>query len=136
MKSRSYRMHIASLPCLLCGGNEVHAHHLLRTGEHGMGKKSGDEWCVPLCANHHDQLHRRGDEVVFFGIHDLDYAVVKRWCINTYRSWVKIHGEPKDPVKRKAIKEATRNMRVPIRFYYAVEHFIRDQIRKENDAIN
>ena len=53
---------IRKLPCCVCHGGDVEPHHLLRTGEHGMGRKSSDRWAIPLCAPHHDMLHRHGDE--------------------------------------------------------------------------
>lgn len=27
-----------------------------------MGRKSGDEWAIPLCPRHHAELHANGDE--------------------------------------------------------------------------
>jgi len=59
-------------PCCVCGVPAHHAHHLLRTGEHGMGKKSSDRWCVPMCNTHHQALHSHGDEEAFLMSHGID----------------------------------------------------------------
>lgn len=141
MKSRAYRQYISTIPCLICGNPEVQVHHLLRTGEHGMGKKSGDEWCVPLCVRHHDELHRNGDEVIFFGLNGKDYLDIKRWCRIRYSAWCQVNGKPKSGGKRKGAGRKkgsgkwgvpTKPMRVPLKIYYEVEKFIKD---KMNDAI-
>ncbi len=57
---------IRLLPCSVCERtaprDAIHAHHL-RHGPHarrGMGKKSSDYACVPLCFEHHDVVHRYG----------------------------------------------------------------------------
>lgn len=39
----------------------IEAHHVRRAGTSGTGVKPGDEWCVPLCVVHHNDLHRRGE---------------------------------------------------------------------------
>ncbi len=46
---------IRSQPCLICGGkDQVHAHHT-ETG--GIGTKGSDHSAVPLCWNHHREVH-------------------------------------------------------------------------------
>ena len=45
-------------PCH-CGG-AVDAHHVRNGTDGGTGLKPHDRWCVPLCRQHHDQLHREG----------------------------------------------------------------------------
>jgi hypothetical protein len=58
---------VASLPCIVTGSTECHAHHLLKgTSEKGMGIKAGDDKAVPLDYRVHDLLHRHGDETEFF----------------------------------------------------------------------
>lgn len=44
-----------------CGG-PIHAHHVSHAGEAAMGQKVGDDRAVPLCAFHHDEVHRIGHE--------------------------------------------------------------------------
>lgn len=59
-----------------CNG-PIQAHHLLRpwSGYRGMGMKAGDENAIPLCAQHHHELHQRGDEEAFF----LDFGFSKNY---------------------------------------------------------
>jgi hypothetical protein len=66
-KPSDYCRLIAELPCAVCGlEGTTQAHHLLRTGHHGLSLKSGDRFVVPLCVKHHEALHHSGDEVAFF----------------------------------------------------------------------
>jgi hypothetical protein len=37
-----------------------------------MGLKSGDDFAVPLCAEHHRQLHAAGDERSWWAIKGVD----------------------------------------------------------------
>lgn len=62
---------VAARPCCICGG-QSQAHHLLRTGEHGMGRRSGDDKTIPLCPTHHQQLHASGDESGWLGRHGIN----------------------------------------------------------------
>jgi len=60
--SKKHLVAVRKLPCCVCGNSHtVEAHHLrsLDYGR-GMGRKSGDEWVVPLCKEHHDSVHMWG----------------------------------------------------------------------------
>lgn len=59
--------------CCICGNPEADAHHL-RTAGHsrGMSIKNGDNWTIPLCRKHHDDLHMFGDEKLFLALHGID----------------------------------------------------------------
>ncbi len=56
-------------------------HHLLRAEHRGTGHKTGDEWCVPLCCYHHDELHGYGNEVEYFAMQDMEFQSVKGWAV-------------------------------------------------------
>lgn len=62
-ENRKHLEWVASLPCLVTGG-QAQVHHLLRpwSGIRGTGRKSGDENTVPLSPEYHTALHMRGDE--------------------------------------------------------------------------
>lgn len=64
--------------CLCCGtlGSHMQAHHLLRTDERGLSRKSSDRWAVPLCPLCHQKLHSAGDEEAFFAEHGIDGRAV------------------------------------------------------------
>ncbi len=46
-KSAKYRKYVASFPCMRCGSFASVPHHLPRPD--GARRRSGDDWCVPLC---------------------------------------------------------------------------------------
>jgi hypothetical protein len=61
IRNKKHLDFIRTLPCVICGGNSQ-AHHLLRTKEKCMGRRSGDNWAISLCPSHHAGLHRDGNE--------------------------------------------------------------------------
>lgn len=65
---------IRTLPCLICG-RPSEAHHLLRTPERGIGRKSDDRHTVPLCDPHHDGLHADGNETRYLADHRVKDAL-------------------------------------------------------------
>jgi hypothetical protein len=56
---------VASQPCLICR-RPAQAHHLRFAQPRAMAMKVSDEFTVPVCNTHHDQLHRSGDERGFW----------------------------------------------------------------------
>ena len=61
-RNLKYRAWIRTLPCLVCGTMRgVEAAH---TGPNGLGQKSPDNSCIPLCRHHHqtgrDSYHKLG----------------------------------------------------------------------------
>lgn len=64
--------YVASKPCLVCGRNRAHAHHLKFAQPTALGRKVSDEFTVPLCAQHHRELHRHGDERVWWAAQKID----------------------------------------------------------------
>lgn len=70
---RKHLANIRDLPCCVTGMvSAVEAHHLLRSGEHGTGRKSSDQWAIPLNAEIHRALHAAGDEDEFLAKHGVD----------------------------------------------------------------
>ena len=60
---------VATQPCLICGRRPAQAHHLRFAQPRAMAMKVSDEFTVPVCNTHHDQLHRAGDERAFWTRH-------------------------------------------------------------------
>lgn len=66
---RKFPSHLSWLrkrPCLVadktghtCSG-KMEAHHVNEGSGRGMGQKTGDQWCVPLCGAAHSALHTAG----------------------------------------------------------------------------
>lgn len=62
--------------CLICQ-RWSQAHHLMFAEPSAMGKKTGDDWAVPLCADHHAELHAYGDERTWWDLKGVDPV---EWC--------------------------------------------------------
>ena len=62
LRNPAHLRHVAAQPCLICGRQPSHAHHLRFAQPRAMSKKVSDEYTVPLCAIHHDAVHRVGSE--------------------------------------------------------------------------
>ena len=61
-RSKAHLVFVASQPCLLCGATPCDAHHVKIAQPHSLGRKVSDEFTVPLCRAHHQELHRQGNE--------------------------------------------------------------------------
>jgi hypothetical protein len=53
---------VALQPCLVCGRAPADPHHLRFAQPRALGRKTSDEFTVPLCRTHHRQNHEVGDE--------------------------------------------------------------------------
>jgi hypothetical protein len=53
---------VASQPCLICQRTPCDAHHLKFAQPKVLGRKVSDEFTVPVCRDHHHELHRHGNE--------------------------------------------------------------------------
>jgi hypothetical protein len=60
--------HVRTLPCCVCGGIDVEAHHPRNVADDpahryvGLATKASDRWAVPLCSRCHRALHAFGNE--------------------------------------------------------------------------
>ena len=71
LRDKAYLAFVASQPCLVCGRRPSHAHHLRFAQPRAMGLEVSDEFAVPLCNGHHDELHRTGDERAWWARHGI-----------------------------------------------------------------
>ena len=63
IRSPKHLAFVRSLPCSVCKTDySVAAHHLTHAEPSGMGKKTNDNWVVPLCNDHHYLLHLQGEK--------------------------------------------------------------------------
>jgi Rad52/22 family double-strand break repair protein len=77
VRSKEHLRFVASQPCLVCGANPCDPHHLRYAQPRAMSRKVSDEFTVPLCRNHHRELHQEGNEAVWWhdmGIEPLEVA--------------------------------------------------------------
>jgi hypothetical protein len=68
-RDKDHLRFVASQPCLVCRQLPSDAHHLRFAQPRALGLKVSDEFTVPLCRDHHQQLHQAGNEVSWW--HDL-----------------------------------------------------------------
>jgi len=61
-RSKAHLAFVASQPCLICKASPCDAHHLKIAQPRSLGHKVSDEFTVPLCRKHHQDLHRNGNE--------------------------------------------------------------------------
>ena len=63
IRDEKHLNYVRSLPCCICGRNDVDAAHIrtasLEHGKRGLGlqEKASDCWTVPLCRFHHAEQH-------------------------------------------------------------------------------
>jgi ERF superfamily len=72
LRDKEHRKFVASQPCLLCGRIPADPHHLRFAQPRALGRKVSDEFTVPVCRLHHQELHRRGDEATWWGEAHID----------------------------------------------------------------
>jgi hypothetical protein len=66
-RSKAHLLFIRAQPCLVCQQTPVDAHHLKFAQQRSLGRKVSDEFTVPLCRIHHQDLHRHGNEKAWWG---------------------------------------------------------------------
>jgi hypothetical protein len=61
-RSKAHLAFVASQRCVICKASPCDAHHLKIAQPRLLGRKVSDEFTVPLCRTHHQELHREGNE--------------------------------------------------------------------------
>ena len=69
-RDKAHLRFVASHPCLVCGRQPSDPHHLRFAQPRALGLKVSDEFTVPLCREHHRQLHHAGNEIAWW--HNID----------------------------------------------------------------
>jgi hypothetical protein len=62
-RSKAHLAFVAAQSCLICKRSPCDAHHLKFAQPRTLGRKVSDEFTVPLCRYHHQQLHSHGNEI-------------------------------------------------------------------------
>jgi ERF superfamily len=62
IRDRDHIRHVIKQPCLICGRRPSDPHHLRFAQSRALGRKVSDEFTVPLCRTHHREIHRSGNE--------------------------------------------------------------------------
>jgi hypothetical protein len=99
IRDREHVRHVANQSCLICGRRPCDAHHLRFTQSRALGRKVSDEFTVPLCRGHHRELHRHGDEFVWWQKVAVEPVVAARAL------WLETH--PQLATDAKTVRPAT-----------------------------
>ncbi len=68
---------VRSHGCCICKNPVADAHHLRSVGHLASAAlKNGDDYTIPLCRKHHDELHAAGDEEIFLALHGIDAKII------------------------------------------------------------
>ena len=89
---------VRTQPCLICSRVPSDAHHLRFAQSRGISLKVSDEFTVPLCRVHHDQLHQSGKEIDWWSAmdRDVDPLAIARGL------WEESHAKVGDGLPRKS----------------------------------
>jgi hypothetical protein len=66
IRDKAHLAFVAAQPCLVCRRAPCDAHHLKIAQPRSLGRKVSDEFTVPLCRDHHQQLHHHGNETAWW----------------------------------------------------------------------
>jgi hypothetical protein len=72
IRDKDHRRFISRQPCTVCGRQPCEAHHLRSAQPRALGRRVSDEFTVPLCRVHHRELHRHGDERLWWTRFNID----------------------------------------------------------------
>ena len=65
-RNKAHLAFVAAQPCIVCGRSPCDAHHLKFVQPRSLGRRVSDEFTVPLCRDHHQRLHRHGNELAWW----------------------------------------------------------------------
>jgi hypothetical protein len=65
-RSKAHLAYVRAQPCVVCQRQPCDAHHLKFAQSRALGRKVSDEFTVPMCRDHHDELHRHGNEMAWW----------------------------------------------------------------------
>jgi hypothetical protein len=86
-RSKAHLAFVRAQPCVVCQRQPCDAHHLKFAQGRALGSKVSDEFTVPVCREHHNELHRHGDERTWWAnLKILPLEIAKDlWDANQYR---------------------------------------------------
>ena len=88
IRDRDHIRHVIKQACLICGRRPSDPHHLRFAQSRALGRKVSDEFTVPLCRAHHREVHRCGDEGLWWGKTGIDPLAAARAL------WLQTHPLP------------------------------------------
>jgi hypothetical protein len=72
LRDKEHRKFVSRQACLVCGRTPSDPHHLTFMQPRALGHRVSDEFTVPVCRVHHRELHRQGDEEVWWSKFSID----------------------------------------------------------------
>jgi hypothetical protein len=103
-RDREHLRFVAAQPCLVCGRTPSDPHHIKFAEHRAMGRKVSDRFAVPICRLHHRELHRRGNERVWWQSQGIDPLVVAATL------WAKTHAVA--PAEAEIVGEKDRSAEI------------------------
>ena len=84
-RNSKYMQFIRELPCCVCGRMPSDPHHFKEKGKGGLGLKSSDLQCIPLCRGHHQSGESPGMSwKAFQEKHAVDFNIIRLQCMEQY----------------------------------------------------
>jgi hypothetical protein len=91
LRDRDHLRFVMTQPCLICARTPSDPHHLRFTQHRALGRKVSDEFTVPLCRGHHRELHRCGNEAIWWTAAGIDPSAAAS------KLWLESHPIPSRP---------------------------------------
>jgi hypothetical protein len=92
-RSKEHLRYVISQPCLFCARKPSDPHHLRFMQPRALGRKTSDEFVVPLCRTHHRAAHRAANEQAWWKAIGIDPVKV------AHKLWKESRvGKPNDPI--------------------------------------
>jgi len=89
-RNKAHLAFVAAQPCLVCQRTPCDAHHLKFAQAKALGRKVSDEFTVPLCRAHHNELHRHSNEPAWWANLKIAPLPIAR------ELWISSSGDPSD----------------------------------------
>ena len=77
-RNKEHLQFVAQQACVLCDRKPSEAHHIRFVQPRALGRKTSDEFAVPLCRAHHRAVHRTGDEKAWWQQAGIDPLKIAR----------------------------------------------------------
>jgi hypothetical protein len=96
LRNKRHREFVAAQACVVCDRKPSDAHHLRFAQPRALGRKVSDEFTVPLCREHHRELHRHGDEPRWWKDAGVDAIAIARglWLQTQSDGWASSSSRP------------------------------------------
>jgi hypothetical protein len=96
IRCKEHLRFVAAKACIICGRSPSHAHHVRYAQPRGLSLKVSDEFTVPLCAIHHNELHGVGKEEDWWRARKIDPLKVARSLWQESKCGVRGSGAPSE----------------------------------------